>query len=445
MNRNLFLNAIVAVGLSIFSFGCAGAPVKVGEGPVEKPLQEVSGITTEDVQKALKKETLNLMDVYSLAVKRTETLATASESVLQAKSQNAQAVGAWLPQVYLGDMKKWQYSAVPNNSLSLSVSETILGGLNQVAAIQGAGANIDYQNNVFKNQSRLLLLNVATAFYNVLSLEESLEALQTSKELNEKTLGVEKQWQKMGRSRTADVSNTQAQLAQILADLQNTKYQLVQAREVLATLADIKNDQHLVSEETYSTPSFTLDEAQGKVESRPDVQSAAASVVVADAYLLQAHGGHLPTISVEGQYYLSQDGINSSNDWNATFLASLPIFEGGQVIAQEDEASSKKRQAEMQLSLTRRTAVDDIREAYKSLVESIGETEAYQKAEQSYEQAYQDVLHDYKLNLTTNLELLQTMTALENTKISYIKAKYQALYDQIWLGVATSELPKIKE
>jgi outer membrane protein len=98
----------------------------------------------------------------------------------------------------------------------------------------------------------------------------------------------------------------------------------------------------------------------------------------------------------------------------------------------------------MQLSLSRRTATDDIREAYKSLVESIGETDAYQKADQAYEQDYQDVLHDLKLNLTTNLELLQVMTSLETTEVSYIKAKYQALYDQIWLKVATGELPKME-
>jgi hypothetical protein len=35
------------------------------------------------------------------------------------------------------------------------------------------------------------------------------------------------------------------------------------------------------------------------------------------------------------------------------------------------------------------------------------------------------------------------MTSLETTQISYLKAKYQALYDQIWLKVATGELPKM--
>jgi outer membrane protein TolC len=162
-----------------------------------------------------------------------------------------------------------------------------------------------------------------------------------------------------------------------------------------------------------------------------------------DAQLLQAHGEHLPTVAVAGQYYLQKDGDSPTAEWNLQLVASLPLFEGGQVIAQEDLAASKKRQSQTAYNLIRKTALDDTGEAYRSLMESIGETEAYQKAVDAYQNAYQDVLHDYKLNLTTNLVLLQTMTSLETAQISYIKAKYQTLYDDIWLKVATGELPKM--
>ncbi len=330
----------------------------------------------------------------------------------------------------------------PTDSLYLSGTETIFSGLTQVAAVKGAGANIDVQKYALLNQSRLLLLNVASAFYNVLALEESDQALTTSKDLNEKTLALEKKWQKMGRSRTADVSNTQAQLMQVDADLESDRNQLVQARETLATLANIKPDQILISNETYNMPSHVMDRIQSLVDDRPDVKSAAANVAVSDAYLLQAHGEHLPTLQAQGTYYLDKEGSVPSPEWTVGLTASLPLFEGGQIVAQEDQAASKKRQAEMQLSLARRSAQDDIREANKSLVESIGETAAYQKAVHAYQQDYQDVMHDLKLNLTTNLELLQTLSSLENAKISFIKAKYQTLYDQVWLDVATGKLPK---
>lgn len=445
---------IYLLGTFFLISGCAEAPIKVGEGKIEPTLQQVTGLSENAADTAATKAQMSLWDVYALAAKRTEILATSAENVLQAKAQSNQAVGAWLPQIGLnGTLSGYSNSTTPpglypnlnNDSLYFSAAETILTGLNQVAAIQGASDNINAQQFSLQNQARTLLLNVASAFYNVLSLEESLQALQASRDLNAKTLDIEKEWQRMGRARTADVSNTQAQLAQLDADIQSTQNQLTQARSQLSTLANLKLDQPLISEETFSAPPTSLDDAESGLENRPDVKSAASSVAVADAELLAAHGGHLPNLIATGQYFVDRDGGSAAPDWNVQLTASLPIFEGGQVIAEEDQAASKMRQAEMVLSLTKRTAHDDIQNALKSLTESTSETDAYQKAEQSYEQAYQDVMHDYKLNLTTNLELLQTMTSLENTKISYIKAKYQTLYDQVWLGVATGQLPKISQ
>lgn len=457
MFKNPMCASLCLFGIILLISGCAEAPVKVGEGNIEKTLQQVTGLPENAADAAAQKVRLNLWDVYALAAKRTETLASAAENVLQAKATNAQAIGSALPQINLNGT----YTTVSNSYVGtgtsnplfnpasdtayFSAAETILSGLNEPAAIKGAEANIDVQSYSLLNQSQQLLLNVANAFYNVLALEESLQALEKSRDLNQQTLELEKQWQVMGRSRTADVSNTQAQLMQVLADLENDKYQLAQARETLATLANIQPDQQLVAEETFSTPTYSADDALAEVENRPDVKSAAASVVVADAQLLAAHGLHLPTLIAEGNYYFDWDKPVDTNTWSVELVATLPIFEGGQIVAQEDAAASRKRQAELNLSLLRRTAKDDIREAYKSLMESMGETDAYQKAVDAYQQDYQDVLHDLKLNLTTNLELLQVMTSLENTQVSFIKAKYQTLYDQVWLGVATSTLPKLSD
>jgi outer membrane protein len=297
LNRNTSA-AVILIGLSLILLdGCAEAPVKVGDNHVEQSLQEVTGLTTDDVEKAAQKSSMNLWDVFALAVKHTETLASSAENVEQAKDQNNQALGAWLPQVYLNDTfagQSTQYItgssnslfAPPDNSLSLGVTEMLFTGLTQVAALQGAGANIDYQNYNYRNQSRTLLLNVANAFYNVLAFEEAEAAYEKSRDLNEQILVVEKQWQKMGRSQTEDVANTEALLAQVLGDMENNKFQLAQAREALSTLANIPSDQPLVSEETYTAPAYTAEEAESKVDERPDVKAAKLNVDILDAELL---------------------------------------------------------------------------------------------------------------------------------------------------------------
>jgi outer membrane protein len=126
-------------------------------------------------------------------------------------------------------------------------------------------------------------------------------------------------------------------------------------------------------------------------------------------------------------------------------VASLPLFEGGQIFAQERSAESKKRQSELLLSLVRRNAAENIRQVYQNLMDSIQEMRAYQTAVGSAQTAYDEVLHDYRLSLTTNLEVLQSLNTLETAKENYVKARYQVLAGQVALQVATGDLPKLTD
>lgn len=441
--------------------GCAHYHVEVGNNDqVDNPIPAYTGVHTKQAQAAAQKSVLDLWDVYSLAVERTETLASQVENVEQAEAQQQQAFGAWLPQIFLNGQKNWVSGTSVNSnasnnfsqntdaggSLYVSGSETIFSGLNQVAALQGAKANIDAQGFGLRNASSRLLLNVAQAFYSVLELQDALKTDLDSRDLTQKILDVQKNWVTIGRAQKSDMLTTTAQLAQLDATIQNDRTQLTQAREMLAFLAGIKPDAALQStDENYAAPPFSLEDAEAKVGSRPDVRQAKANVDVAEAEVLQAHGLHLPTLSATGDYYLAADGGNNPPEWTVGLEASIPLFEGGQIVAQEREADSKRNQAELQWSQSQRSALEEIRQVYKGLSDSIAQTAAYQAAMDASQAAYDAVLHDYKLNLQTPLTLLQTLNALETTKDDYVKTRYQTLYDQIWLGVATGDLPQTEE
>jgi outer membrane protein len=286
-------------------------------------------------------------------------------------------------------------------------------------------------------------LAVAKSFYTVLQAQDTLQSKQEILKLTEEILKQEQQWKAIGRSRDSDVLTTEAQLAQLNADLENAQNQLTQAHENLVVLAGLKADQPLKSEESAVTPAYSLTDAEAKVEERSDVLATKAAVDLADAQLLQAHGTHLPSLSVQGQYFLEQDGGSPTADWNVQLVASLPIFQGGSDFAQERAAASKKRQAEMQYALTRRQALEDVREAYENLTSSLVQVDAYAKALDAAQKDYQAVERDRRLALNTNLDVLQSLTQLQTAQNNYNQAHYQALVNWIWLGEATTDLPKI--
>jgi outer membrane protein len=441
--------------LIVLLSGCAGAPVKIGDNKIERPLQEVTGLTTEDIHQAAQKESLNLWDVYALAVKHTEDLAAKYENIEQADAQSQQAIASILPQIFLNDRKNWQSTDYVfgssnslftplGNSIYVSARETIFSGLDQVAAIQGAGALLDQNRHLFRQEARNLLLAVARSFYTALQAEDTLRSKREILKLTEEILKQEQKWKAIGRSRDTDVLSVQAQLAQINADLENAQNQLTQAGENLAVLANLKPQQSLRPEESAVAVSYTLAEAEAHGEDRSDVLAARSGTDLADAQLLQAHGAHLPSLALQGQYFLQQDGGSPTPNWNFQLVASLPLFEGGAIFAQERLAASKKRQAEMQYSLIRRQAHQDIRAAYQSLESSLKQVNAYRSAMDAAQKDYEAVERDRKLALNTNLDLLQSLTQLQNAENNYNQAHYQALIDRIWLGVATGELPKTK-
>jgi len=233
-------------------------------------------------------------------------------------------------------------------------------------------------------------------------------------------------------------------LAQLDAALQADKSQLTQARETLAFLAGIQPDAQLdATDENFAAPAYSLDDAVAKIDGRPDVAAAKAAWDVAEAAVLQAHGKHLPTLVATGNYTLAADGGNNPREWTVGLQASLPVFEGGQIVAQEREADSKRNQAKLIWSQTRRQALEEIRQVYKGLHDALQQAAAYQAALDASQSAYDAIWHDYNLNLQTPLTLLQTQNNLETAKANYVRARYQALYDQVWLGVALGDLPKL--
>jgi len=460
--KNIQSFKILAAGLAALGLlsGCAQYHVAVADqDQVDNPLPAVTGVNTDQAKAAAAKTTLNLWDVYALAVERTETMAITVDNLELADALQQQAFGAWLPQVYLNGQKNWVSGsyvqsgpgtggsgANAGDSLYLSGAETILSGLNQVAAIEGAKANMSVAQYGLRDAASRLLLNVAQAFYLVLELQDSLQTDMASRDLTQKILDVQKNWVTIGRAQKSDMLTTTAQLAQLDATIQNDKTQLTQDKETLAFLTGIKPDTELQStDENYTVPSFSLDDATAKVDGRPDVLQAKANLDAAAATVLQAHGEHLPSIIATGDYYLAADGANNPREWNVGLEASLPVFEGGQVVAQEREADARRDQAKLALSQIRRSALEEIRQVYKGLGDSIQQAAAYQNAMDSSQSAYDAVLHDYKLNLQTPLTLLQTLNSLEAAKEDYVKTRYQTLYDQVWLGVAVGDLPKLPD
>ncbi len=429
--------------------GCAGTQVKVSDGIVETPLLEATGVTSEAVTIAREKTALGLWDVYALAVERTERLAFKYENIEQARSHRQQAIGSFLPQVSLKYSKSFldlENGVGDSSSFYLHGRQALLTGLNEVAALKGAGAEKRMRISELRHDSGRLLLDVARAFYTAVQAEEALRSEQSILELNGKMLKQQRVFRAQGRIRVSDLLGTEAQLARTEAEIATLEDLLQQARETLAELAGVDPDRSLSADDPEGFPEFNIavDEAVKKATTRWDVRAAYEALQLAKAQELAATGARLPSLALEGNYYLDREGTSSAGKWDALVMAELPLFNLAGLEGKSRESRSKKRQARLALSQNLRSARQEIRTAFVAYQNALKRDAAYQKALDAAEKSHKALASDYQLRLMDQVEYLRSVSDLEQARLNRAKSRTQWRLQRVWLGVAVNEFPVIK-
>ncbi|MBI3394267.1 MAG: TolC family protein [Spirochaetia bacterium] len=482
--------SVAVLQLGLFS-ACVSDPFKVGDGNIEKPLEEATGVSNDDYKSAEKKAgdasggepggtkgvrgPLTLDEIFSLAVEHTERLAIKQEGVIQAQAQKSAAIGAWIPslsyrELRVGtypDHRKNDHEQTQRRNLALLLTNQpaptssafalppglgpgrnlvlhipIFSGLNEYSGIKAANALIKQKENELLHDAGRFYLDVAQAYFTVLQLESQIKSQEEILKFSKQNIDQLQRYVALGRARRADLASAFAQIAQTEASLQSTKDLLSRTREALGTTAGVDSSMALVRDVSMAAPGFEKAQAEELAEKRFDVEAARASLAVAKASVTQAWGMNLPSFYVDGYYGLPQHNRVQNRDIYGQFTFTFPIFSGGQVFAQIKKAESQQREAELSLRLIRRQAVTEIRQAFEAWTGSRLEVTAFKRALDAAELNYNLQADYYARRLGTVLDLLTSLSTLAQARDQYDRAVLQEKLNRIAVGVAAGELPR---
>lgn len=410
---------------------------------------EASGISQEDIDSASRKDEAALFDVYALAVGNTETMAIEGENSIQAQAKKRQAFGAFLPKLYLRGNKY-----LPENtgkyvnpsgrsSISLYARQPVFTGLDEWAGFKSAQAGIRIKKFDLYNKASQLLLDISYGFFNVLQIEKSLKNNEEILNLYTLTINELKRRAAIGRSRSSEVLRAESELYALEAQIKSLRDNLRQARLNLNIISGAAAGLKL-KEAGIPDPLYRIDNAAAAARNRWDVKAADETLDLARSELYAAYGGYLPSLYIDGAYYLYQEKSSGSSgaktrDYYFSLGAEIPLFTGGITAARVKEAESVRRQAELNLSKTIRLAEQDIADAYQRWESSAGETDAFNKALLSAEENYNTIKKEYGLNLVTILDVITSLKSLQTARNEYQTAELQHRLNRIQLGVAVSE------
>jgi outer membrane protein len=398
----------------------------------------------------------NLNQCFDAAVKKSETIAISTESIYQAEEKIRQAKGYLMPSINLsaGYLRQDALSPTDPNFgagiknqplIKLTGTQPLFRGLRDFSALNQTKLTKDAQIQS-KYQAKLdLYTSVASNFYSILTVEQELKNLNVEVDLLDKRAKEILDRVKIGRSRESEILTTQSSLAKLNAQIEALKGTLDVDRDILVFLTGFPKSTQLSDQTNNPEQLELLYDFLKNIDDRPDVKSAKLNLAIADKNLWINKGAHFPSIDLNGNYYFKRTGSLENVDWDIGILATIPVFQGGVLASKVQESKSQLRQAQLSLSLVKRSAEEEISTIYNQLVSTKSQIVALEKAKALAEKNWIFQTREYKYGLVNNIEVIDALTSFQDTTRALDDAKFSLKLLYAELLASCARVPVIAE
>jgi outer membrane protein len=184
-------------------------------------------------------------------------------------------------------------------------------------------------------------------------------------------------------------------------------------------------------------PAIEIAVAQAE-DKRAEVRVAQAQVSENDYLKRAARAEQLPSLEFLGDYGLS--GVTPTNTdlptRRAAIQLNVPVFNGGLTRGRIQVASSRERQAELQLASTRGQVEEDVRLAFAGLRTTAETVQAADLAVTLAERELEMARDRFRAGVGDNIELVTAQAALANARLDRVTAL--TLYNGARLNLAAA-------
>ncbi|EJF29239.1 outer membrane channel protein TolC [Enterobacter sp. Ag1] len=404
----------------------------------------------------------NLLQVYQQARTSNPDLRKSAADRDAAFEKINEARSPLLPQLGLGADYTYGNGFRDSNginsnttSATLQLTQTIFD-MSKWRALSLQEKTAGIQDVSFQTDQQSLILNTATAYFNVLSAIDALSYTEAQKQAIYRQLDQTTQRFNVGLVAITDVQNARAQYDTVLANEVTARNNLDNAVE---SLRQVTGNDYL------SLASLNVD---GFKTSKPDAVNnllkdaekrnlsllqARLSQDLAREQIRLAEDGHLPTLSLNASSGVTNSSYNGSktsgnsqydnsykgqNQVGLSF--SLPLYQGGQVNSQVKQAQYNFVGASEQLESAHRSVVQTVRSSFNNVNASISTINAYKQAVVSAQSSLDAMEAGYSVGTRTIVDVLDATTTLYNAKQQLSSARYNYLINQLNIKSALGTL-----
>ncbi|WP_155849231.1 outer membrane channel protein TolC [Citrobacter sp. KTE32] len=394
----------------------------------------------------------NLMQVYQQARLSNPELRKSAADRDAAFEKINEARSPLLPQLGLG--ADYTYSngyrdanGVNSNatSASLQLTQTLFDMSKwRALTLQEKAAGI--QDVTYQTDQQTLILNTATAYFNVLNAIDVLSYTQAQKDAVYRQLDQTTQRFNVGLVAITDVQNARSQYDTVLANEVTARNNLDNAVEQLRQVTD----NYYPELASLNVDGFKTNKPQAvnallkEAENRNlSLLQARLSQDLAREQIRLAQDGHLPTLGLTASTGVSDTSYNGSKTNTSQYddsnmgqnkiglNFSLPLYQGGMVNSQVKQAQYNFVGASEQLESAHRSVVQTVRSSFNNINASISSINAYKQAVVSAQSSLDAMEAGYSVGTRTIVDVLDATTTLYNAKQQLANARYTYLINQL--------------
>ncbi|WP_312382883.1 TolC family outer membrane protein [Atlantibacter subterraneus] len=352
-------------------------------------------------------------------------------------AQVAERKGAWLPQVFANGASRDLATNDDSQSEAwgVSVTQLLYDFGKTTSAIKKAEMNVtvdEYKIEASLNDvaDKVTTLYVRAKRYQALIdiANENIVSLGNVEKLAKLRSGA-------GLSTSSDVLQAETRLIAMRTTLEDYRYQYALAMRQLAIETGINASDLSGIPGEFNAALVPFN--QNDFDKLPKVKVAIADKQSAEYSITQAKAGHMPTVSLRAERAYGPDSSSSdSSSWDnhLTVNVSVPLYQGGIVTSQVDEAVGNVKSAEARIQQARMDAQQQI----DSFFEDWKGAQARKTNSESQLKAALNTRNVYRNEYTLNTRSLNDLLSVEQDVFQAQQAKTMATYDILQAALSYS-------
>jgi outer membrane protein len=376
-------------------------------------------------------QALTLNEAYQAALQHSLDRQIEESRLAQKRAETAQTRLGWRPSVtgsaILAHQDGADFAAKEQSTAKISLAQQLYRSA--TSAKTEASVLSERVQELKRDSVKLdLYSDVAAAYFGWLSAVNDLTIVESQRQTLESRLKEIKSRVRIGRSRPVERLSAEASIATLAAQMEEARSAINSVEKQLVYYLGKSAGIRATQKDTPKRPPLpNLAELIQASQSHPTVRALEATVNQLNQEISAVRAEYMPSLDFNANYFFIRPEPNKDVRWDVALALQVPIYDRGLPSGKIAVLSEKKNEQDLVIRQVKEARVLELEAGFERLSSLLKQISSYERAAELAQKNYSAQSEDYRLGLQTNLEVLQALTAVHESR----RARDRAYFDYL--------------